>query len=68
MRHLLRLKKEIDVIWIKDIKNLLRLKKESKSIKDRIIRDIWNLSEYEEDYYKPVRLIIFTVIKLKHYQ
>ena len=32
----------------------LDLKTENKAIKDRIIRDIMNLLEHEEDYYKPV--------------
>ena len=41
----------------KNITNLFRLKKENELIKDRIIRDIKNLLEQEEeDYYKPVRV------------
>ena len=43
---------------IKEIRNLFRLKK-IKVINDGIIRDIWNLLEQEEDYYKPVRIIYF---------
>ena len=44
----------------KDIRNLFRLKKESEAIKDKIVRDIRNLLEHEEeDYYKPVRVINF---------
>ena len=40
---------------IKNIRNLFRLEKGTKAIKDRIIRDIKNPFEYEEeDYYKPV--------------
>ena len=40
---------------IKDTRNLFRLEKEIKAIKDRILRDIKNLFEYEEeDYYKPL--------------
>ena len=32
------------------------LEKENKAIKDKIIRDTWNLFEHEEeDYHKPVR-------------
>ena len=31
------------------------MKKENETIKDRIIKDIRNLVEQEEDYYKPVR-------------
>ena len=63
----------------KDIRNLFRLKKESEAIKDKIVRDIRNLLEHEEeDYYKPVRVINFwktviinmkvMVIEIKHYQ
>ena len=63
----------------KDIRNLSRLKKESEAIKDKIVRDIRNLLEHEEeDYYKPVRVINFwrtviinmkvMVIDIKHYQ
>ena len=50
-------KKETNDATFKDIRNLFRLKKQNKTIKDRIIRGIRNLSEYEEeDYYKPVRV------------
>ena len=63
----------------KDIRNLFRLKKESEAIKGKIVRDIRNLLEHEEeDYYKPVRVINFwktviinmkvMVIEIKHYQ
>ena len=42
---------------MKDIRNLFRLEKETKVIRDRILRDIKNLLEYEEEnYYKPVRV------------
>ena len=42
---------------IKDERNLFRLEKKFKAIKDRILRDIKNLLEYEEEnYYKPVRV------------
>ena len=39
------------------IRNIFRLEKETKAIKDRILRDIKNLSEHEEEenYYKPIR-------------
>ena len=43
----------------KDIRNLLRLEKEIKAIKDRILRDIKNLSEHEKEevnFYKPVKV------------
>ena len=33
---------------IKDIRNLLRLKKETKSIKDRMLRDIEILFQHED--------------------
>ena len=63
----------------KDIRNLFRLRKESEAIKDKIVRDIRNLLEHEEeDYYKPVRVINFwrtviinmkvMVIGIRHYQ
>ena len=63
----------------KDIRNLFRLKKEREAIKDKIVREIRNLLEHEEeDYYKPMRVINFwrtviinmkvMVIKIKHYQ
>ena len=49
--------KEINENIIKNIKHLYRLGKEKKTIKDRIIRDIRNLFEYEEEYYyKSVRV------------
>ena len=42
---------------IKYTKNLFRQEKETKAIKDKILRDIQNLFEHEEEenYYKPVR-------------
>ena len=47
---------------IKDIRrSLFKLEKETKAVKDRILRDIKNLFEHEEDenYYKPVRVSNF---------
>ena len=42
---------------IKDVRNLKKKKKQNKAIKNRIISDIRNLFEHEEeDYYKPVRV------------
>ena len=36
------------------------MKKENEAIKDKIVRDIRNLFEYEEkDYYQPLRLYNF---------
>ena len=40
---------------LKKIRHGFKLRKENKTIKNRIIRDIWNLFEHEEDYYKPVK-------------
>ena len=59
IRNLFRLKKNYTTI--KDIRNLFRLEKETKVIKDRILRDIQNLFEHEEEenYYKPVRVSNF---------
>ena len=44
----------------KDIRNF-RLRKQNNVIKDRILRDIRNLFEHEEEenYYKPVSVSIF---------
>ena len=55
-RNLFVLKTELIYATIKDIRNLFRLKKETKKIKNRILRDIRNLCEHEEEenYYKPV--------------
>ena len=51
------MKKEIDDTTVKYIRNLFRLKKENETIKNRIIRDIRNLFENEEeDYCKLVRV------------
>ena len=52
----MRLKEEKDDTTIKDIKHLFKLKKENKAIKNRIIKDIVNLFECKEDYYKPIRV------------
>ena len=74
--NLFRLKKEIDDTTIKDKRNLFRLKKENKVIKDRMLRDIRNSFEHQEEeknYYKPVRVTNILnwkvkVIQIKHYQ
>ena len=54
-----KLKKNI----IKDIRNLFRLKKEKEAIKNRVMRDTRNFfePEEEENYYKPVRVVIFGI-------
>ena len=54
------MKKEIHDTAIKHIRNLFRLKKH-KIIKDRILRDIRNLSQHgeKENYYQPVRVSNF---------
>ena len=61
IRNLFRLKKELNYTEIKDIRNLFRLAKETKAIKYRILRDINNRFEHEEEenYYKPVRVSNF---------
>ena len=61
IRNLFRLKKELNYIAIKDVRNLVRQKKkkETKTIKDRILRDIKSLFEHEgeeENYHKSVRV------------
>ena len=51
------MEKEVDNPAVKDIGNLFKLKKENIAIKNRLIRDIRNPFEHEEeDYYKPVRV------------
>ena len=57
----MRLKKELNYTAIKDIRNLLRREKETKAIKKRMLRDIKDLFEYEEEenYYKPLRVSNF---------
>ena len=61
IRNLFRLKKELNYTAIKDIRNLLRREKETKAVRDRMLRDIKNLFELEEQemYYKPVRVSNF---------
>ena len=49
IKNLFRLKAKLNYTAIKDIRNLFRLKKETKAIKDRILRDIKNLVEHEEE-------------------
>ena len=44
-----KLKNETNDAGIKGIRNLFRLRKENKVIKDRISRDIRNLSEHKEE-------------------
>ena len=48
IRSLFRLQKEETGNAIKDIRILFRLKKEVKRIKDIVIRNIKNLSEYQK--------------------
>ena len=55
IKNLFRLTKEVDNTTIKDMRNLIRLKKENEAIKDRVIRDIRDLLEHEEEgHYKPL--------------
>ena len=60
-RNLFRLKKELNYTSIKDIRKLFRREKETKVIKDRILIDIKNIFEHEEEenYYKSVRVSKF---------
>ena len=48
IRNLFTLK-ILNYIAIKDIRNLFRQKKETKAIDDRILRDIKNLFDHEEE-------------------
>ena len=62
IRRLFRLKKELIYTAIKDIRNLFRREKETKANKDRILRDVENLFEHEEEeenYYKQVKVSNF---------
>ena len=49
IRNIFKLKKELNYRAIKDIRNLFRLEKQTDTIIDRILRDIWNLFEDEEE-------------------
>ena len=62
IRNLFRLNKKQNYTAIEGIRNLFRQEKETKKIKDRILTDIKNLFEHEEEeenYYKPVRVSNF---------
>ena len=54
--NLFRLKKKKkNDTTVKDIRKFFRLRKGNKATKNRIISDIWNFFEHEEqDYYKPL--------------
>ena len=79
MKNLFRLKTELNYTTIKDKRSYFRLEKETQVIKYRILRDVENPFEHEEEgkYYKPVRVsnrcrtVILntkvTVIEIKHY-
>ena len=57
VRNLFRLRKEIDDTSIKEIIYLFRLKEENEAIKVRVIREIRNHFEHEEeDYCKSVKV------------
>ena len=66
IRNLFRLKKELNYIAIKDIRNIFFWQeKETNVIKDRTLRDIKNFFECEEEtYYKPVTVIFGVTIIL----
>ena len=49
IRNFFRLKKQLNYTAINDIRNLFRPGKETKAVKDRILRDIKNLFEHEEE-------------------
>ena len=49
IRNLFRLKEELNYTAIKHIRNRFRLGKENKASKGRILRDIKNLFEHEEE-------------------
>ena len=49
IRDFIRLKKELNYTATKDIRNIFILEKEIQAIKNRILRDIKNISEHEEE-------------------
>ena len=54
---------------IKNIRKLFRLKKENEAIKNRVITDVRNFFEHEEeDYFKPVRVGNFWSNKYIEYE
>ena len=64
IRNLFRLKNELNYTAVKDKRNLVRREKETKEFNCRILRDVENLFEHEEEeekYYKPVRVNNFWV-------
>ena len=60
IRNLFRLRKELNYTVVKDKRNLFRKEKETKAIKHRILGDIKNFFEHEEEEekncYKPIRV------------
>ena len=58
IRNLFRLKKELNHTAVKDIRNPSRIERETNAFKDRILKNIKNLFEHEEEenYSKPVRV------------
>ena len=59
IKNLFRLRKEIDNNATKDIRDLFRLKKGNKTMKDEMIRGIKTLSEEEDNYCKPIKVVNF---------
>ena len=56
VRNFFRLRKETDDTAIKDIRIPFRLKPENEAIKNKVIRDIRNLFNHDEDFYKIFRV------------
>ena len=56
--NLFRLQNTIDDTVIKEIK-IFWTKKGTEVIKERVVRDIRNLFEQEDDYYKSIRVTKF---------
>ena len=62
IRNFFRLKKELSYTGTKDVRNHFRLEKVTKVIEDRVLKDIKNLCEHEEqeaNYYKPIGISKF---------
>ena len=67
MRHLFRLKKELNYTSIKDIINLFSPENETKAIKDRILRDIRIFLSMKKKIIVNQILNIKVKVKQKHY-
>ena len=57
VRNFFRLKNELNYTAVKYIRNQFRIEKETKAIKEKILKDIKNISDHEEENcYQPIRV------------